>query len=80
MNWEEIIIYIVALLPSLASVIAVVTAVLKVLAAFKELQDAVHQKVEMEELRDKLDTCLAETEELKKILKKDIQTRTHIKD
>lgn len=80
MQWEEIIIYIVALLPSCASVIAIVTAVLKVLHSFKELQDAVHQKVEMEELREKLDAALAETEELKKILKKDIQSRTHIKD
>lgn len=80
MKWEELIIYIIALLPSLASVIAVVTAALKILAAFKELQDAVHQKVEMQELREKLDAAMTETQELRKLLKKDIQSRTHIKD
>ena len=80
MEWQEIITYIVALVPSLASVIAVATAAIKVIKSFKDLQADVQKKIEMEELRSRLEIALSDNRELKQLLRKDIQTRTHIKE
>lgn len=79
MNWETIITYIVALTPSLAAVISVCAMGVKIFHSFQELQKSVKEKVEMEELKEKLEVAMSENRELKKLLIAELEIKTRIK-
>lgn len=83
---DQIITYIVAIAPSAAAVIAVGIAVGKivkmineVLRSFSELRESVKEKTEMEELKIHMESALAEVNELKKLLRKELETKTKVK-
>lgn len=79
MNWETILTYIVALVPSLAAVISVVVTGAKVFKSFRDLQKSVNEKVEMKELKESLEIALSENRQLKKLLIAELETKTRIK-
>lgn len=79
MDWETIITYIVALAPSLAAVISVAAMGVRIFKNFHDLQESVKEKVEMQELKDKLEIAMSENRELKKLLIAELETKTRIK-
>lgn len=76
---EEIILYIVALMPSVTAVLTAIASLVTICKNFHALRKDVKDKVEMEELKAKLEVTLSECRELEELLRKEIETRTHIK-
>lgn len=76
---EEIILYIVALMPSLTAILTAIASMVTIIKNFATLRKDVKEKVEMEELKKKLEVTLSECRELEALLRKEIETRTHIK-
>lgn len=76
---DEIILYVVTLLPSLTAVFTALGTLITFLKNFRALRKDVKEKVEMEELKQKLEVSLSECRELEELLRKEIETRTHIK-
>lgn len=76
---EQLIQLLIALIPSGAAVLSVVSMAVTFFAKFKQLRAAVKDTTDQEELRKKLDVVLSENRELKKLLIKDIEVTTHVK-
>lgn len=77
---SDAIIYLCALIPSATVVISSIATTIGILAQFKSLRSDVKEKVEMEEMKQKLEVVLSENRELQRILKKEIETHTHVKE
>lgn len=77
---ETIITYCIALLPSFVSIITALGTAIGILKQFKDLRNDVEKKVDVQELQKKLEVAISENRELEKILKKEIESRTHIKE
>lgn len=77
---NEIVIYLIALVPSIASVVSALGTAIGILKQFKALRGEVKQKTEMKDLKEKLEIVISENRDLKQMLKKDIETRTHIRE
>lgn len=72
--------YLITLLPSATAILTTAGTLIAFLKNFKTLRSDVKSKVEMEELRAKLEASYAENLELQKLLKKDIEVQTKIKE
>ena len=77
---EQIIIYLIALIPSCVAVITALSTAIEILKHFKALRNSVNEKVDVKDLQKKLEVVLSENKELQRLLKKDIESRTHIKE
>lgn len=77
---NEVLIYLCTLIPSASVVITSIATTIGILKEFKDLRSDVKKKVEMEELKEKLEVILSENRELQRILKKEIETHTHVKE
>lgn len=77
---EQLLYYIVAIAPSLAAVISVVIMGIKVARQFIKLRGEVKDKTEVEDLKVALTHALYEVEELKKLLKKELETKTRVRE
>lgn len=77
---NEIMTYLIALIPSIVAVGSTLGTAIGILKQFKALRGEVKQKTEMKDLKEKLEIVISENRELKQMLKKDIETRTHIRE
>lgn len=77
---ETIMYYIISLAPSIVAICTSIGAIVSILKKFASLREDVHKKVEMEELKEKLEIAMSDSKELQRLLKKEIETRTHIKE
>lgn len=77
---EQIITYFIALLPSIVAVITALSTAIGILKQFRELRKEVNEKVDVKELQQKLEIVLSENKELERLLKKEIESRTHIQE
>lgn len=68
------------LIAGAADVMSVISIAIGILSQFKALQKAVDEKVDVKELQEKLEIVISENRELERILKKEIETRTHIRE
>lgn len=76
---EQIIMWLI-LIAGGADVLSVIGIAIGILSKFKDLRKAVDEKVDVKELQQKLDIAISENRELQRILKKEIETRTHIRE
>lgn len=76
---DAILIWIVSLAPSLTAVITAIVALVAWMKKFHDLRKDIKERVEMDELKEKLEITLSECRELEKVLKKDIEEHTKIK-
>lgn len=77
---EEIVAYLIALIPSFVAIVTALSTAVGILKQFKALRGEVKEKVEVKELQEKLAVAISENRELQRIIKKEIETRTHIKE
>lgn len=77
---SETIILLCSLIPSATIAITSIATAIGIIKEFKSLRAEVKQKVEMKNLQEKLDVVLSENRELQRILKKEIETHTHVKE
>lgn len=77
---EQIIEYIVMIAPSLAAIIVCVLQASKVLRSFVSLKTSVDDKTSLKELRGALEASLSEVNNLKKLLIKELETKTRVKE
>lgn len=77
---EQIITLLIALIPSFVAIVTTVSTAFGILKNFKELRNSVNEKVDVKELQHKLEVAISENKELERLLKKDIESRTHIKE
>lgn len=73
---EELIIYLVSLLPSAAAVIASLTSVGIFLKKFKDLRASVKEKTAQEDLKKKLEVLCSDLRELRSLLIENIEATT----
>ena len=77
---EQIITILIALIPSFVAIVTAISAAASILKQFRDLRNSVNEKVEMKELQQKLEVAISENRELERLLKKEIESRTHIKE
>lgn len=77
---SETLIYLCALIPSATVALTSIATTIGILSKFNTLRSDVKKKVEMEEVQQKLEVVLSENRELQRILKKEIETHTHVKE
>lgn len=77
---SELVIYLCTLIPGATFAITSIATTIGILGKFKSLQSEVKKKVEMKEMQQKLEVVLSENRELQRILKKEIESRTHVKE
>ena len=75
---EQIYIYIIAALPSLGAVIGIVSAVCAIFKKFNSLIKEVKETTDIKQLKGALNRLAIENLELKRLIKKDIEARTHV--
>lgn len=75
---EEIYLIIIAALPSIGSIIGVITAVKKVLDSFSALKKKVEETTDVDDLRKLVKKVMLENAELKRLIKEDIEARTNV--
>lgn len=76
---EQILMWLV-LIAGGAEVLSVIGMAIGILSQFKTLKKSVDEKVDVKELQEKLEIVISENRELERILKKEIETRTHIRE
>lgn len=76
---DQITTYIVSILPSLVSILAMVLMVVKVLRSFNNLRDEVKNSKEMEEIKNQIKIVVQENYELKKQIKSLVQKLDKVK-
>lgn len=76
---DQIIAYITMLAPSIAAVVAFIITCAKQIKQFTSLRTEVKEKVECEELKKSLENALSEIDELKRLLRKDLESRTNVR-
>lgn len=80
MNTEMIVQYIVMIAPSLAAIITCIVQASKVLKNFVSLKTSVDDKTSLKELRGCLEASLSEVDNLKKLLIKELEAKTKVKE
>lgn len=76
---EQIIEYIVMIAPSAAAIITAIITVVKILRSFNDLRADVRDKTKMQNLEEALADALYEVNELKKLLRKELEAKTRVK-
>lgn len=77
---EQIINYVIALIPSIVAIVTALSTAIGILKQFGDLREDVNNKVDVKELQEKLEIAISENRELEQIIKREIETRTHIKE
>lgn len=80
MTTEVILQYILTIAPSLAAIICCILQASKVLRSFVSLKTSVDDKTSLKELRGHLEAALCEVDNLKKLLIKELEAKTHVKE
>lgn len=66
---DQVVAYIVAILPSLITIISVICMVVKIIKQFTSLREEVKNSKEMEEIKNQIQIVVQENYELKKQIK-----------
>lgn len=78
METEQIVTWVLSILPSLIAVLSTVGLVVKTIRNFKKLKDDVSNMTAMEEIRSELKEVLQENRELKKQLNRTMTKIDHV--
>lgn len=78
METEQIVTWVLSILPSLIAVLSTVGLVIKTIRNFKKLKDDVSNMTAMEEIRSELKEVLQENRELKKQLNRTMTKIDHV--
>lgn len=76
---EEVLLWLISLAPSLTAVVTSIACLVAWLKKFRELKKDVKERVEMDEIRQKLEVSISECRELEKVLKEAIEEHTKIR-
>lgn len=78
MDYETIYAIIIGWAPSISAIIASLVSLIAFAKNFKTLKDEIKRKTEAEEVKAKLEQCLKDNQELKKLLKEELTFQTKI--
>lgn len=76
---DEAVIIFLAAFPTLLDIVVVLSCLIKFLRSFKGLREDLKKKVEMEELKEKLEVSISQARELEKKLNEVLEEYTKIK-
>ena len=76
---DQILTLIITLVPSAASVIAIIVTAIKIWKSFSSLKASIKDKTESDELKRKMESLMSQNRELQKLLILELETKTRIR-